>query len=139
MNDWNPLEKQLRSWTPRAPSPSLKARVFRPIPAEGAASVAEEWSLRPGSWPWLAPALAVFLFGMFLSGRNDAGLDGAVGGLWDGSFLGQPHLIAYSTATHHSDANSLPVTTFESTFEWTNEGHSLKAPRPMAQTNSLIQ
>lgn len=83
--------------------------------------------------------MAVFLLGMFIVGRNETGLDGTMGGLLGGSFLAQPHLVAYSTATHHSDANSLPVTTFESTFEWTNEGHSLKAPRPMAQTNSLIQ
>ena len=136
MNDWNPLENRLRSWTPRAPAPRLKARLFREsVPA----SAVEEWSLRPGSWHWLAPAMAVFLLGLFIVGRNETGLDGTMGGLWGGSFLEQPHLVAYSTATHHSDANSLPVTTFESTFEWTNEGHSLKAPRPMAQTNSLIQ
>ena len=136
MNDWNPLENRLRSWKPRAPSPSLKARLFgeaAPAPAR------EEWSLRPSAWHWLAPAMAMFLLGMFIVGRNEAGLAGTTEAWLDGSFLDQPHLVAYSSATHHSEANSLPVTTFPSTFEWTTERHSLKAPRPMAQTNSLIQ
>jgi hypothetical protein len=95
-----------------------------------------ESSARPAAWHWLAPAMAVFLLGMFVMGRNPSGLGGATTTPWAVSAIDQPQLAAYSSATHHSDANSPPVTTIESTFEWTNGGYSPKAPPPMGQTNS---
>src|SRR2546429_7955031 len=48
MNEWNPLETQLRSWTPRRPSAGLKARLFA-APASPAPG-------RPLAFGWLAPA-----------------------------------------------------------------------------------
>jgi len=100
---------------------------------------AESASVHPAAWHWLAPAMAMFLLGIFVMGRPQAGFDGPLGMSWTVSAIDQPQLSAYSHAMHHSDANSPPVTTIASTFEWTSEGPSLEAPAPMGQTNSPMQ
>jgi|GEM_PF-6466742 hypothetical protein len=55
--DPTPWEKQLESWTPRAPSARLKHRIFD-VPAPAAASGSAAASVQPlrFSWSWLAPA-----------------------------------------------------------------------------------
>jgi hypothetical protein len=78
--------------------------------------------------------MAMFLLGVFVLGRPQAGFDGPLSMAWAVSPFDQPQLAAYSSATRHSEANSPPVTTIESTFGWTNEGSSLEAPAPMGQT-----
>jgi hypothetical protein len=98
-----------------------------------------EWRQRPSAWHWLAPAMAVFLLGMFIVGRNSTEFEGGAATAWAASAIGHPQLSAYSEAMHHSDANSPPVTTLESTFASTSESYSPKAPAPMGQTNSLKQ
>ena len=62
MNESNPLEKQLESWTPRRPSAKLKQRLF---PA-AARPVAES---SPGipAWAKFAPAFCVVLLAGFFS------------------------------------------------------------------------
>ena len=140
MSHWNPLEKQLRSWTPRAPSPSLKARIFeQPLPAEASAasSPATERVHAPAAWHWLAPAMAVFVFGLFISGSNGSfhhlDTDNFPTALTQAA-LKQPNYSTYYASGRHSENNTL-----RSTFEWTNDSHSLRTAPPMAQTNSVMQ
>src|SRR5262245_10047349 len=78
MKHWNPVERQLRSWTPRGPSPKLKAHLFAPKaqPSASAAVAGDGSKDRSGNgatWHWLSPAMAVFFLGVFLYG-NEAGL-----------------------------------------------------------------
>jgi hypothetical protein len=136
MSHWNPLENQLRSWTPRAPSPSLKARLFGQ-PQKQEASAAAQRRREPAAWHWLAPAMAVFVFGLFIYGSNGAlhhyDSDNYPSAL-AAAALTQPDYSTYYASVRHSGNNAL-----RSTFEWTNESHSLKTAPPMAQTNSVIQ
>ena len=89
--------------------------------------------------------MAVFLFGMFLMGREPVNWLGAGGSR---PFLSesmiQPQLAAFSPNTHHSEANSPPASCLEvvrldSSLESTNDGAPLSTPREMARTNSLYQ
>src|SRR5580658_3923658 len=56
MDEMNPLESRLQSWTPRRPSPKIARRLF---------GAAEKSSLRPArlgnAWNWLSPAAACAL------------------------------------------------------------------------------
>ena len=124
MNNWNELENQLRSWTPRAPSEKVKARLFG-----GAAShaVTTAGAGHP-AWHWLAPAMAVFLFGMFVVSRQPGGLGPA------GSVLAQFGVSEQERASHCAN-NSVQVMTFDST----NGSHSLTTAPPVFWTNRLIQ
>lgn len=116
----------MRSWTPRAPSEKVKARLFG-----GAAghAVTTADAGHP-AWHWLAPAMAVFLFGMFVVGRQPGGLGPA------GSVLAQFGMSDSETerASHYAN-NSVQVMT----FDWTNGSHSLTTAPPVSWTNRLIQ
>jgi hypothetical protein len=133
MSNWNPLENQLRSWAPRAPSPSLKARLFA-HPALSETPAADRRGQKAAAWHWLAPAMAVFVFGLFLFGNNGALHDSDPYAAVAAAALTQPDYSTYYASVRHSGNNAL-----RSTFEWTNESHSLKTAPPMAQTNSVIQ
>jgi hypothetical protein len=89
--------------------------------------------------PWLAPAMAMFLFLLFVTGRSSEGT-----GHWTfspsnmlavASLMGENSLAAYLSEAEHSPHNNWQATT----FEWTNEGHSLTTYPPVPQTNSQIQ
>ena len=125
MNDWNELENQLRSWTPRAPSERVKARLF----GAGEAAVVDPraWTGHP-AWHWLAPAMAMFVLGLFVAGRPVGGLGGVPGGLSEFSMVEPERASFYAN-------NSVQVTS----FDWTNRGHSLTTAPPVSQTNSLFQ
>jgi hypothetical protein len=56
MDEMNPLENQLQSWTPRRPSPEIARRLF--LPARRASS--RPWR-RAGAWNWLSPVAACAL------------------------------------------------------------------------------
>lgn len=134
MSPLNPPEKQLLSWTPRAPSASLEARLFGPRRALARA----EGLHRPSAWHWLTPAMAVLLLGLFLYG-NQAGFlhqfhPPPSSSLLATAALSQPEFSAYYADARHSENNAL-----RNTFEWTNGNSSLSTARPMAQTNSVIQ
>lgn len=81
--------------------------------------------------------MAVFVFGLFLSGSH-----GALQHLDSDNYptalaraaLTQPDYSTYYASVRHSDNNAL-----RSTFEWTNDNHSLRTAPPMAQTNSVMQ
>ena len=123
MNNWNDLENQLRSWTPRAPSERVKARLFG---AGEAAADSRAWTGHP---TWLAPAMAMFVLGLFIAGRNPGGLGASSGVLAEFS-MGEPE----GRVSFYVN-NSVQVTT----FDWTNRGPSLTTPAPVAPTNSLFQ
>ena len=56
MDEMNPLEKQLQSWTPRRPSPEIARRLFGP-----AETPSVRPALRASAWNWLSPAAACAL------------------------------------------------------------------------------
>ena len=81
--------------------------------------------------------MAVFVFGLFLFGNNGALHtydSGNYPGVLATAALTQPDYSTYYASVRHSGNNTL-----RSTFEWTNDSHSLKTAPPMAQTNSVIQ
>jgi len=140
------VERQLRSWTPRGPSPKLKARLFAPsLQPSASASVAVDGSNEhPGNgttWHWLSPAMAVFFLGVFLYG-NEAGLlhqfhaspAPSLTSTAAAAVLSQPEYATYYASVRHSENNAL-----RNTFEWTNGSSSLTTAPPMAPTNSVIQ
>jgi hypothetical protein len=138
MNNWDPLETQLRSWTPRRPSPKITARLFEtPVPvAVGVAAATRESN--PTTWQWLAPAMAVFLVSAFVLGGNFGRLSEfnstPAPSLVATAALNEPHLSTYFAFTHHSDNNTL-----QAPFEWTNSGSSVTTAPSMATTNALMQ
>lgn len=81
--------------------------------------------------------MAVFVFGLFLSGTNgsfhDLDTDNFPTALTQAA-LKQPSYSTYYASVRHSENNTL-----RSTFEWTNDSHSLRTAPPMAQTNSVMQ
>ena len=87
--------------------------------------------------------MAVFLFGMFLAGRNPQDWSDLAGSQMTALALSHPDMASYSDASHHSDANMPPVAKFASaapaptTFEWTNGSASRTTAPPMLNTNSL--
>ena len=145
MSHWHLVDKQLRCWTPRAPSSSLRARLFGAPPSrEGPVKPSHRRRRRalsarhPGAaWHWLAPAMAVFLLGLFVLGNHSGALPqlerAPSRGLLATAALTRPELSAYYASARHSDNNAL-----RNTFEWTNESASLTSAPPMAQTNSVI-
>jgi hypothetical protein len=127
MSNWNELENQLRSWTPRAPSEKVKARLFGGAAGHAVATT----DTRHPTWHWLAPAMAVFLFGMFVVGRQPGGL-GTGGGVLAQFVMSEP---AEQARASHCANNSVQVMTFDST----NGSHSLTTAPPVSWTNRLIQ
>jgi hypothetical protein len=105
------------------------------VPAEGPAGA--ERSREPAAWHWLAPAMAVFVFGLFLFGHNGVwhhyDSDHYLGGL-AAAALTRPDYSTYYASVRHSGNNAL-----RNTFEWTNESRSLKTAPPVAPTNSVSQ
>lgn len=127
MNDLSQLEKQLRSWTPRPPSPALKAKLFGV--AAPVAEPAPEHTVP--AWQWLAPAMAVFVVAMmsWTEGSRRSFVSSADAGV--SSALNNPELAAYSPA-HGGGHNAWP----RATFDWTNERQTLSAATPVLATNS---
>ena len=72
--------------------------------------------------------MAVFLFGMFVVGRQPDGLGSS------GNVLAQ-FLMSEQDRVSHSVNNSIQVMTFDST----NGSHSLTTAPPVSGTNRMIQ
>ena len=93
--------------------------------------------LNAAAWHWLAPAMAVFVLGLFVFGNHAGALrqfDATPSSaLLATAALNRPELAAYCASLRHSDNNAL-----RNTFEWTNDSSSLTSAPPMAQTNSVI-
>ena len=113
MKHWNQLETNLRSWTPRAPSPKLKARLFGTEAVETSSSASGE---RTFSWQWFAPSTVLVLLATFLLGHQ-----GGMLGLTSASSpaviaTAENDLSAYYVPARHSGNNNIPVVG----LEWTN-------------------
>jgi hypothetical protein len=85
------------------------------------------WTGHP-TWHWLAPSMAMFVLGLFVAGRNPGGIGSSPGVMAEYS-MSEPERASFYVN------NSVQVTS----FDWTNRGHSLTTPPPMAPTNSLYQ
>lgn len=122
----------MRSWTPRRPSPRIRARLFptgsAPEPEVSLVSL----------WGWLAPAMAVWVLAALVLHKEARGLrvwptDSATG-LVAAVTLHSPQLVAYVASKRHSDRNAWPG----ACFEWTNEAASRTTAPPSLRTNGLI-
>jgi hypothetical protein len=87
----------------------------------------------------MAPALAVFLLGLFLSGgpmRDSGGLGSpaAASMILGTNTQDSAMLVACLPTAVHSPHNNLP----SATFEWTNEPASLTTSAPFTGTNTLF-
>ena len=111
MNETNPLETQLRSWTPRRPSAKLERTLFRHPPA----------APRPdGMAFWLGPVTACLLFVcVILSQQSPASFSSASRhDAFVAVILSNQSYAAYLPGSFQQSANRLD------TFEWTNGGRS---------------
>ena len=136
MTDWNPMERQLRCWKPRSPSPRLKERLFPSadpmiVEAPGAFS---------GRWAWVAPVMGCFLALMAVSGSrtNQIGSLNVHGSTdWLSAVTSNQSYAAYAAVGFHSEQNSLQ----QDPIEWTNSSRPAGqvGSVPLAKTNSLIQ
>jgi hypothetical protein len=102
-------------------------------------SDATERSATPAAWHWLAPAMAVFVFGVFVFGNHPGAFErfnttASPGVLATVAALAQPDYAAYYADVRHGGNNTL-----RSTFEWTNGSRSLTTAPPVARTNSVGQ
>ncbi len=131
MNEWNPLERQLRSWRPRRPSARLKARVFGQ-----AVAIERERRLAFG---WLAPATVCLLLFLVTFSQRNAELTRLA------SASNQVPMMAL-TLSNLSFAAYLPGSSVNDrnavrpdTFEWTNHGRSPSSipAFPQSRTNYL--
>ncbi len=136
MNDWNSLENQLASWTPRRPSPRLKARLF----PERSQALAESPSPFDARWAWLAPVMGCFLMLLVISGSRTNQMGGFGSGRTTNllaTVASNPGYAAYIVAGFHSEQNSLQ----KDLIEWTNGARVSDEPRKVLRvaTNSLIR
>ena len=111
MNETNPLETQLRSWTPRRPSAGLERRLFhRPKGAP-----------RPAQWlNWLVPVTACLLFACLMLNQQGAANISATprSGSMVALILSNQSYAAYLPGSFQGSVNRLD------TFGWTNGGGS---------------
>jgi len=140
MNNWNPLERQLRSWKPRVPAPQLKARLF-PAHHPAGPPAPEEVPIWPGpvTWEWLAPAMALFVFMMFLT-KPGAPVSSSRQLVFSSNHISEQtvreaSLVSYLADTAHSPHNNCQ----HATLEWTNGDESLTTTAPVLGTNGLFQ
>ncbi len=126
----------MASWTPRAPSPKLKARLF----PDKAQVAVESPSPFNGRWAWLAPAMGCFLMLMVISGTrsNQIGTFSSTRTTnWLATIASYPSYAPYIAAGFHSEQNSLQ----KDPIEWTNGARIPNESSPVLRvaTNSLIR
>jgi hypothetical protein len=140
MNELNPLEKHLRSWTPRPPSAALKTRLFGTTHPPVRTSAGAESNF-PSPWQWLAPTMALFVVSMSIVGLPSATLTELIKAPVDDSAPLQPHqsqLAAYYAPSVQSGHNAWRV----ATFDWTNPQRGLagsSATWEASETNILMR
>lgn len=167
MNDSNPLETLLQSWTPRRPSAELKERIFSAD--ETAASEPRHKAcgrmllshfaglqaltsriVRASEIArWLAPAAACSLTFMVLFGANNLHYARAEGDARHPMFAMTSLTISNRGATLPAKWLGLTKTDLNlefnawsgASFDWTNQGQFLSTNRsmPVGKTNFLLQ
>ena len=113
MSDWNPLE--LRKWTPRQPSPELRARIFRAEPQSAAAISFDFRELTR----WIVPAFGCFLLVMAsLSSHLHPryGIELAETNFVFPSLTDDSSGVMPASPTEHSMMNNIPAKTLEWSF-----------------------
>lgn len=107
----NPIEAQLRSWTPRRPSRGLEGRLPG---SEGPAYSVSRWITV------LSPTAACVLLAALLVSQSAPDLLPSAGNTSTlaGTGLSNQNYAAYLPGTFQSAANRVD------TFEWTNRGYS---------------
>lgn len=144
MSHLHSLETRLRSWTPRPPSASLKAKLFSAAPEATPGGEAEPttvlalrpWRPQAAAWSLLAPVMAVFFVGLFVADRGTVGLvSGTSPHLLAAAVFMEPQYAAYLGESYHTGLNRWGA----STFEWTNGQHSQTTSPLNLQTNRTIQ
>jgi len=131
MSEWNPLETQLRSWTPRRPSARLRARVF------ATPSAVERG--RHLSLGWLAPATVCLLLLFVTFGPRSGELARLAASSNQVPMmavtLSNVSFAAYLPGSFANEQNTVRP----DTFEWTNHGTSPSsiASFPQSRTNQL--
>ncbi len=114
MNNWNPWESRLRSWTPRHPSTTLKRKIFL-ARSESQERTANDWV---GPWRWLAPALGCLLVVASIFNPREGEMTGLAGNATNNllaAWASNQSYTAYFMAGFHSRQNTLG-----DTLEWTN-------------------
>jgi len=136
MNDWNLIENRMESWTPRAPSPRVKARLF-PQEAPASNGPASRWwvCLTRGLVPVGAAAMVCL---MVISPRESEllPLRGSSSAAFAMAALSNQFYAAYIPASLHSRLNASP----ETRFGWTNEDGFRSSTRffPQVGTNQAL-
>jgi hypothetical protein len=126
MDEMNPLEKQLQSWTPRRPSPKIARRLFRR---------AETPSVRPArrtqAWNWLSPAAACALT-MLVAVHTASRVPGRLAQGSNATFLAS--LVLNAAAT--SNIATYSVSEMDENLEWNIWHHATHrvAVTPRAET-----
>ena len=112
MKEWNDLEMQLRSWTPRRPSKGLEARIFAVPAAPATESVAAPMRLN-----WLAPAMAALLMMCVLFNQRYGSNAFATSGTSPmvAMILSNQSAPAYLPGSFQGDRNTIPANSFEIT------------------------
>jgi hypothetical protein len=133
MNTPIPLEEQLKSWTPRAPSPALRERLFG-VPAAVPAP-------RRAVLGWLAPVSALVMATLVLwAPRGErlplsAGAPGPVMAMT----LSNETMAAYLPGSFRGQRNHLAPERLAERFGWTKPGDSPSSTPSLTQfrTNFL--
>src|SRR5580692_481780 len=120
MNELNQLEKELESWSPRAPSARLKERLF---PA--AAAPMPEAAPSVSMWARLAPAVCIAMLAAFFSmtPHEKAGYLAVSGGSNVLASLSSNLLGFCATNTRCVQVNVAEMPDSAVTFDWTRGGH----------------
>lgn len=127
----------MRRWTPRQPSPELRARIFGvqapvQIPVQAAARTLGDFSR------WLVPAFGCFLLVVGgLSQRVSDPLGGSAETNWLGAQSGGNSRIMLAQSRQHSEINAIPATRMERSIgraELAQPGRTATS-----HTNQLIQ
>src|SRR5512140_3088656 len=123
MNGMIELEKVLRSWTPRRPSPAVKRRIFAAKQAVEDESVAIDGSgaailqAAPFRLGWFAPVTVSLLLACVLfNHHNSFVLSDSNGGPLVAAALSNQSAAAWLPGSFERSQNSLPV----DAFDWTN-------------------
>jgi len=129
------LENHLKSWTPRAPSPALRARFF------GRGS--EPRVTHPLALGWLAPASALLLtlFVTFVPRDNRLPRSGGAPGAMMAMSLSNQSMAAYLPGSFRGQRNHLAAERLAERFGWTKPGASLSSTPSFTrfQTNDLTR
>ena len=142
MNNWTPLETQLRSWTPRNPSPHLADQLFTSPEAVPQGNLAL----------WFGPAfasaaalilLAACLLSRFGPSTQADGFPSLVHLVFAGAHASnsmQAALWELPSQLLVGDANLSKNLCAKASFEWTNTSRSVLPIRsfPSVQTNRIM-